>query len=249
MPEIYGKYASVYDRLRQVRFSLRMVDFIQEELQRRGIETGRLLESACGTGSAAIEFTRRGWDVVGVDRSADMLRAARRKALEAGLAVRFIRQDLRSLTLRRRFEVAVCLYDSVNYLLTTEEVTSAFERISAVLEPGGVFFFDFNTPYHFELANHDIVAIDDEDLFGAYRNRFDAESGLNTVDMTFFEKSQSTFRRWKEQHIQHAYTPEQMKAVCSAASLSVERVVSLFPFRPDGSEVENVRRYGFIVTK
>lgn len=246
---MYGKFALIYDKLGHTRFSLRMVNFIEEELNRRGIEPGWLLEAACGTGSAAIEFARRGWNVVASDLSDGMLHVARTKAIEAGMPVRFIQQDMRHIASRRRFEVAICLYDSINYLLTFDELTSALEGISAVLQPNGVFIFDFNTPHHFEESNHDVVAVDEEDLFGIYRNRFDSESEINTCDMTFFERSQSTFERWTERHTQRAYTREQMQMACSAASLSVNRVISLFPFLPDGGEVENVRRYGLVTTK
>jgi len=163
MPAAYENYARVYDSIGQPRFSLSMITFIVAELERLGITGRRLLDLACGTGSAALEFASRGFEVAGVDASRAMLREARRKAVSGARSVEFVEQDMSRLSLRREFDVAICLYDSVNYLLALEEVALTVEATRRVLRPGGALIFDFNTPREYQrLDGRDTVAVDSE---------------------------------------------------------------------------------------
>ncbi|HEY9856599.1 MAG TPA: class I SAM-dependent methyltransferase, partial [Stenomitos sp.] len=142
MNAVYDAYAPLYDRTGQSRFSLRMVRYARELWELSGLEVHSVLELACGTGSAAIAFANRGYDVTAVDRSAAMLTIAREKAQRWGAKVRFLEQDLLELDAGGPFDAATCFYDSVNYFLVPEELQKAFERVHSHLKPGGLFLFD-----------------------------------------------------------------------------------------------------------
>lgn len=91
-----------------------------------------VLDAGCGTGRVAIELARRGIDVVGVDIDGAMLEAARRKAP----AISWVRADLSTLSLDRRFDLVVM---AGNVLLFVAPGTEAqvVERARAHLVPGG----------------------------------------------------------------------------------------------------------------
>ena len=246
MSSTYGDYARVYDSIGQSSFSLGMVDFVTAELARTGIGEGRLVDLACGTGSAAIDLARRGFSVTGVDSSPAMLREARRKAREAGIAASFLEMDMRYFALDDEVDVATCLYDSLNYLLRVSEVASVIERVGRALRPGGVFVFDFNTPYQYErLDGRDVVTAERDDLFGVYRHRYDGVSRLNEVLMTFFQREGGLYRRWEERHVQRAYAPDEMRQAATSGGFIVLRAVPL----PEDSEPSVARRWAFVCTK
>jgi len=99
---------------------------------------GRALDMACGTGRHALELARRGFDVVGVDISPDLLAIAEADAAEQSLKASFVLADLRKLEFDQEFDLVLNLNDgAIGYLETEEENHRTFEVIAAALRPGG----------------------------------------------------------------------------------------------------------------
>lgn len=105
-----------------------------------------LLELACGTGRLTIPFARDGHEVVGLDASPAMLEAARAKAAVDGLGVAFVRGDMRSFALRRRFALIVVSCNSLAHLTTSEDLRACLRRVRDHLAPDGLFAFDVVNP-------------------------------------------------------------------------------------------------------
>lgn len=98
----------------------------------------RVLDLACGIGRHALELRRRGFEVVGVDISAELLGLAERDAAEQGLDVSFVEADLRELDLEDEFDVVLSLNDgAVGYFETDEENYRTFEVVARALRSGG----------------------------------------------------------------------------------------------------------------
>jgi len=85
-----------------------------------------------------------------VDASPAMLAQARRKAAELGLAVEFSQQDMRYFALPAPVDLVSCCYDSINYLLSVDDLRSTCRRVAAALAPGGLFLCDANSPWFYE---------------------------------------------------------------------------------------------------
>src|SRR5689334_902760 len=99
---------------------------------------GRALDMACGTGRHALELARRGFDVVGVDISPDLLAIAEADAAEQSLKASFVLADLRKLEFDQEFDLVLNLNDgAIGYFETEEENHRTFEVIAAALRPGG----------------------------------------------------------------------------------------------------------------
>src|ERR1044072_5169960 len=98
----------------------------------------RVLDLACGIGRHAMELRRRGFEVVGIDISAELLEIAERDAAEQGLEVAFVEADLRLLDYEDEFDIVLSLNDgAVGYFETDEENFRTFEVVSRALRPGG----------------------------------------------------------------------------------------------------------------
>jgi SAM-dependent methyltransferase len=105
-------------------------------LQPQGSE--RVLDLACGIGRHSIELARRGFDVVGIDISDELLEIARREAGAESLEISFRQADLRELDLDGEFDLVLSLNDgAVGYFETDEENYRTFEVVSSALRPGG----------------------------------------------------------------------------------------------------------------
>jgi SAM-dependent methyltransferase len=105
---------------------------------------GSVVDLACGTGSSSIPWAARGYRTVAVDLSEEMLSLAREKALQRGLQISWLRQDLCSLKLETPVDLAVCFQDGFNYLLSREALRQAFGSVYDNLNRGGFLVFDLN---------------------------------------------------------------------------------------------------------
>ena len=96
-----------------------------------GDEPPALLDLACGTGTIAVALAQRGYRVIGVDRSEEMLAVAEEKARRAGVDLFLICQDMRSFELAEQVDAALSLFDSLNYLVEEGDLTRALTQTAA----------------------------------------------------------------------------------------------------------------------
>ncbi|MBU2572487.1 MAG: class I SAM-dependent methyltransferase [Elusimicrobia bacterium] len=122
---------------------------------------GPVLEAACGTGRLTIPLAGAGIDITGLDISAPMLRAARKKAGKKGLKIRFIRADARKFSLNGKFRLIFIPFNSMQHLHDRVSLESFFSRVKKHLAPGGRFILDvFNPdPRYLVRDNKELVPI------------------------------------------------------------------------------------------
>ena len=145
MSAIFGRdYADVYDAIYGAKDYPGEADLIERILARHGVRRPcRVLDVGCGTGRHACLLAQRGYDVTGLDRSPFMLAHARTTALKLNdRAPRFVEADARDFELGERFSVVLMMFTVLGYLHEQTDILSAFARVRAHLEPGGLFIFD-----------------------------------------------------------------------------------------------------------
>jgi SAM-dependent methyltransferase len=162
----YERFAPFYDEVMDdpAPRAARVVDAI--ERFRPGAMS--LLELGCGTG-AMLERLTAVPALVGLDRSSEMLRIARAKVPGAA----FLQGDLSSFAFGRRFDVVICVFDTLNHVLAFERWLSAFDAVASHLVDGGLFVFDVNTIGELRRL--------DEEPPGVY----DFDRGVAIIDVAF----------------------------------------------------------------
>ena len=209
----FGPVTPFYDTLMSAVPYRFWMDYLEKVWSRHGQTPKSVLDLACGTGTMSRLMVSRGYAPTGVDLSAGMLEAARSQAAEAGLTIPFIQQDAAELDLGdARFDAAICLFDSLNYILEPERLQSAFARVFAHLQPGGSFFFDVNTEYALaEGMFNQSCTRRDEPLHYRWRSRYDPETRLCTIRMSFsFDDGSGERRAFTEVHRQRAYGKDEL---------------------------------------
>jgi 2-polyprenyl-3-methyl-5-hydroxy-6-metoxy-1,4-benzoquinol methylase len=137
---LFENYSRKYDRESFTRGTLGECDFIEQEIEFN--KAASILDIGCGTGRHAIELTRRGYPVVGVDLSAAQLQRAREKAAEQGLKINFQQQDARSLLFQHEFDLAIMLCEGGFPLMETDEMNyQILQSATKALKPGGKLIF------------------------------------------------------------------------------------------------------------
>lgn len=138
--QLFENYAAKYDSESFVQGTAGEVDFIEQEIGHR--KTARILDIGCGTGRHAIELTRRGYTVTGVDLSESQLKRAREKAQALGLAVSFHCLDARTLPFENEFDLAIMLCEGSFPLMETDEMNfEILKGATRALKAGGKFIF------------------------------------------------------------------------------------------------------------
>ena len=145
MPSYMGKHAEYYDIFYADKPYAEEAQFVDDCLQRFASGPNQsLLELACGTGKHALEMAQRGYQVLALDYSKDLLEVARRRAAESGANIDFRLADMRELDLEvEPFDAAICLFDSIGYVRTNEALKATLDGIHRHIRPGGVFVFEF----------------------------------------------------------------------------------------------------------
>ncbi|MCM1252002.1 MAG: class I SAM-dependent methyltransferase [Clostridium sp.] len=186
-------------------------------------EKNSILDLGCGTGTLTQLLAEAGYDMIGIDNSAEMLQIAVEKKERSGLDILYLLQDMREFELYGTVGAVISVCDSLNYLLHEEELLATFKLVNNYLYPQGVFIFDFNTVYKYENVIGDrTIAENREDCSFIWENYYHPREQLNEYDLTVFVKNNSsddTFRRFQETHYQRGYQLGQMKELLKKSGL------------------------------
>lgn len=208
----YGAFAEYYDSLTSNVSYEAAAEYVADILNENGIKEGILLDLACGTGTMSIEMTKRGYDVIGIDNSPEMLSEAREKAYEAGEDILFLCQDMCDIDLYGTVECTLCLLDSLNHLESEEKILAAFKGVSLFTVPGGLFIFDVNTQYkHKYVLGDNTFVYDNEEVYCVWQNEYDDESGTVEIFLDFFEEEDGLYRRSSEYFTERAFSDETIR--------------------------------------
>ncbi len=144
--EPYSQMAEYYDQIYHTLVDYKAeCDFLECLFKRHsGKKIREILDVGCGTGNHSLIFSKRGYQVMGIDRSEAMLKEARRKSSREHLKVQFEKMDMQRISIKgRKFDTALILFGGFTYLLKDSDVESCFSSIRKHLNLGGLIIFEF----------------------------------------------------------------------------------------------------------
>ena len=211
--ESYEFLAGCYDELTtDVRYS-RWADYIEKHFARSSLPIRTVLDLACGTGSLTAELMGRGYEMIGADRSAEMLSVAAEKCRGlAGEPPIFLCQSMEKLDLYGTIDACVCCLDSVNYVTNPRQLKKAFERVHLFLMPGGLFLFDINTPDKLRGLDGGMFIDETDDAYCVWRAEYSPRRRICTYGMDIFRlEADGRWSRGEEVHEEYAYEPDELE--------------------------------------
>ena len=205
--ESYEFLAGCYDQLTaDVRYRA-WADYLERHFARSAIPVRTVLDLACGTGSLTRILAERGYEMIGVDQSEEMLAQAAEKCRDlAGERLIFLHQSMEKLDLYGTVDACVCCLDSVNYVTRPAALRRAFQRVHLFLMPGGLFLFDVNTPEKFRKMDGQVFLDETEDAYCVWRAEFSEKRRICTYGMDIFRRREGDlWERGQEVHREYAY--------------------------------------------
>ena len=238
--EAYGEFARVYDLFMSDVDYESWEKYITGLLRDNGISEGLVLELGCGTGSLTTLLSEAGYDMIGVDNSPQMLQEAMEKKGKQDIL--YLLQDMREFELYGTVRAVVSVCDSLNYIIEEEELLQVFRLVNNYLDPGGLFVFDLNTVYKYEvLLGEKTIAEDREEGSFIWENTFDEEERINEYDLTLFVREEGElFKRYQETHFQRAYTLEEVKRAIAGAGMEFVAAYDAFTRQPPREDSERI---------
>ena len=228
--EGYDAIARVYDKLNAELDYGEWANFFEKCFDRFLDERPTLvLDLACGTGRMTRELSSRGYDLIGVDGSADMLSEAYSLG---GENILYLLQDMREFELYGTVGATVCCLDSINYLLSERDVRTVFSLVHNYLDPDGLFLFDMNTPYKFKNVYGDNAYIlEDESeegaIFCGWQNQYDEESGICDFYLSLFEENEDGgYERSDEHQRERCYELETVRELLENCGFEILGIYS-----------------------
>jgi len=240
---IYKGFAEIYDKLMYDVNYKEWADYIENIFKKFNIAPKLIADLGCGTGSFCIEMAKRGYDMIGIDLSPEMLSYAAQKSKEEGMDILFLNQDMSEFELYGTVDAIVSLMDSVNYILTKNKLKKMFKLVKNYLNPGGIFVFDINSDYKLSniLGNNIFYEIG-EDICYLWKNNYNPKNKVCEFELTFFikEKQNGLYKRIDELHYERAYACEDIKSIAEQTGLKCLAIYNGFTFSVPQPESERI---------
>ena len=257
----YTGFASVYDIFMDNVPYDEWADYVQYLLKKNKIDKGLLLELGCGTGSMTRRLASKGFDMIGIDNSEEMLSIAREKSAQVaintqeenstqkensvlkenstqeennvqeehspqvgGEGILYLCQDMREFELYGTVAAVISVCDSMNYILSEEDLLQVFRLVNKYLDPNGLFIFDLDTQYDYEeILGDSTIAENREEGSFIWENTYYEEEMINEINLTLFipEEDKSIYRKYEETHYRKAYPIDTITRLIDEAGMEL----------------------------
>lgn len=246
---VYEAFARIYDMV------MRDVDYaswskhIERLCKRHRIKVRKILDLACGSGGHAFHLLRMGYHVVGIDASPEMIAQAKRKMIILNLFFPIFQGRMESFDqegIDRDFDLVICLYDSLNYILEDEGVQACFQGVYSHLREGGGFIFDVTTEYNLleNFAGY-TFAENFEGYSYIWENHYNLETKICSSRVSVFERKDGQYHKFVEVHNQRVYPTSSLETWLRKAGFEVLGMYSDTteePVRPRAERIHFVAR-------
>jgi len=241
----------VYDALIGEDYSYaRYADYIGEIFEKHGAPPEPIIaDLGCGAGALCVELAKRGFDVVGIDRSPHMLGKARELAVKNGMpGMLFLEQEIDAFELYGSVGAFVSTIDSINYITDKRRLRRLFGLVDNYLSPGGLFIFDVNTEYKLSKVIGDSLFYNiTDDLCYIWSSGYDRIKKISASDMTFFTRGRGgAWERSDEAHRQRAYSRGDIETAIAGTGL---RLAGVYGFLSHARPGAKAQKANYIIKK
>ena len=224
--EAYTGFATVYDRYMDNIPYDDWAQNIKVLFEKYNMPMEIVCDLGCGTGQMTRRLKEMGYDMIGIDVSYDMLMEAMSQEDSDGIL--YLCQDMRSFELYGTVGAVISLCDSMNYLADKDELLQVCKLANNYLDPKGLFIFDMKTDSYYKKLGTSTIAENREEGSFIWENEYNPDTRDNYYYLTIYEENEDgTFDRFEEEHMQHAFTVDEVKAAIKESGLELLQVLDV----------------------
>lgn len=215
---MFTKSARFYDAIYSFKdYEAESIE-VRDLIRKRNPSASTLLDVACGTG-LHLQHLANSFEVEGIDLDPGLLEIARKRLPDVELD----EGDMRDFSLGKTFDAVTCLFSSIGYMSSDNELRAAFSSMAAHLNPGGVLVVEgWITPDEWNNDHIGSLYVDQPDLKIARMNVPDTREHFSVVDFHYLVATHDGIEYFTELHELSLFTREQYIAAMESAGLSVE---------------------------
>lgn len=228
----YQQMANLYDKLMEDAPYDQWADLTSNVLKQANIPIENMVDLGCGTGQITTRLAKMGYQMTGLDYSADMLSYAEQRASEEKLSIKWINQDLREMEGLKEIDAVVSYCDVINYITSLDELNTVFSHVAKMLKENGMFIFDVHSLYHVanNLVNQTFATVDD-DMSSIWFCSEGDEPGEMFHDLTFFVSTGQSYRRFDEFHHQKTHSIKKYQELLEQNGLQIRNMYADFSLK------------------
>lgn len=239
-----ASFASIYDDIMgTVPYKL-WYDYLQEIMEYYQFKVRNVLDLACGTGNMSLLFAKNSYKVTGIDISREMLTIAKKKAKEADGDIDFIEANLCNFTVDEKFDLAISLFDSLNYVLKIDDLKKVFINVYNSLNDNGMFIFDVNTITRLMSIEPGATILNGENYSCIWEDIVEEEKKLWQVKLKIYHKDTGEY--FEEFHQETGYNIEELKKALKETGFKHIDIYNAYTFKRAS---DNDNRIYFVVLK
>lgn len=215
---MYKKSAEFYDALYHFKNYKEASEKLRNIIYRFNPKAKTLLDTACGTGKH-IEYLREYFDAEGLDINEDLLNIAKQRCPE----ILFHLQSMIDFDLRKKYDVVTCLFSSIAYVKSVDNLFSAVSCMAEHLNPGGLLiiepWFSRDTFWTDRVTvNH----YDGKDLKITWMYTPKAENDLSILEINYLVGTPAEVTYFKERHELGLFDDSQYRSAMEKTGLKIE---------------------------
>lgn len=177
----YDPVAHIYDELMQFIPYREWVNYIINLYYNAGGKGHNVIDCGCGTGSVSVLLSAHNFNVTAVDKSFNMLRVLQSKYFKPSSVIP-VQSDITYFSSRPVYNLAVCMYDTVNHL-SADDFRKFISNTYELLAPGGILMFDFNTSFGLETFSEDPFIRKGESFYSVWNTAYDREKAICSLEL------------------------------------------------------------------
>lgn len=245
----YTGFAAVYDLFMDNVPYDEWADYLEYLLKKNKVNQGLILELGCGTGSMTRRMAAKSYEMIGIDLSEEMLSIAREKSALSEDGILYLCQDMREFELYGTVKAVISVCDSMNYIMSEEDLVKVFRLVNNYLDPEGIFIFDLDTKYAYEtILGDNTIAENREEGSFIWENTYYEDEMVNEVNLTLFlpeekfsqDMQNQIYRKYEETHFRKAYTLDTMQRLIEKAGMEWMAVYDVLTENKPPKECERV---------
>ncbi|TCK92389.1 methyltransferase family protein [Natranaerovirga hydrolytica] len=237
----YESFATVYDRFMDEVPYEEWVQYIEKLFNAYSMDSKLILDLGCGTGNVTLPLSKKGYEMIGIDNSEEMLMIAKEKASQEKANILYLNQDMREFELYGTVGCVISICDSINYILEESDLLDVFKLVNNYLDPEGLFIFDLNTEYKYKsVLGNNVFGENKEHCSYIWENYYYEEDSINEYNLTLFVEENGLYRKYEEEHYQKAYDIETIKDLLKKSGLEFLEAYDAFTMTKPKADSERI---------
>ncbi len=232
--------AQYYDRFVGADYD-KIISFIDRKIKAYFPEASLVCDVGCGSGTVTFGLSEKGYDMIGIDGSMDMLTEAMNKRADHtnGDGVLLLLQQLPEFELYGTVDAIISTLDTLNYISNEEDLDRLFYWFQNYLNPEGLLIFDINSYYKYQtLLNNHCEIYDNDEIFLSWRSGFDGQ--FCSHQLTFFEKDGNTYRRRDEEQLQRYFSSSTIEALLNQYGFELLEILDDYSDQATNAETQRI---------